>query len=79
LKLPVAETAGKFYLSMAACLVALAFTIAATVASNWHGALGSSQEVSMDTKVVYCKVVCNSVLEVTKAAGAAAIGGLLAA
>jgi hypothetical protein len=73
----VAETAGNFYLCMAACSVGLAITIAAKLASNWSGANGV-QEDSMD-KMVHRKMVRGSVLSIIEAIGTAAVGGLLAA
>lgn len=62
---------------MAACFVALAITVAATVVLHLQ-AVGSSKEVSMDTKLVHRKVVRNSVLEAIQGIGTAAIGGVLA-
>ena len=74
LKLPGAEP-GTF-LCMAACSIAFAITVAAT-AIHWH-AVGSSKEVSMDTKLVHRKVVRTSILEAIQAIGTAAIAGVLA-
>ena len=62
---------------MAACSLTLAITVAATVFLHLQ-AVGSSQEVSMDTKLVHRKVVRNSVLEVIQGIGRAAIAGVLA-
>jgi hypothetical protein len=62
---------------MAACSVAFAITVAATAILHWH-AVGSSNEVSMDTKLVHRKVVRTSILEAIQAIGTAAIGGVLA-
>jgi hypothetical protein len=62
---------------MAACSVALAITVAATVVLHLQ-AVGSSQEVSMDTTQVHRKVVRNSILEAIHGIGTAAIGGVLA-
>jgi hypothetical protein len=59
---------------MAACSVALAITVAATVVLHLQ-AVGSSKEVSMDTKLVHRKVVRNSILEAIQGIGTAAIGG----
>jgi hypothetical protein len=75
LKLPGAEP-GTF-LCVAARSLALAITVAATVFLHLQ-AVGSSQEVSMDTKLVHRKVVRNSVLEVIQGIGTAAIAGVLA-
>ena len=62
---------------MAACSVALAITVAAAVVLHLQ-AVGSSQEVSMDTKLVHRMVVRNSILEAIQGIGTAAIGGVLA-
>jgi hypothetical protein len=62
---------------MAACSVALAITVAATAFLHLQ-AVGSSQEVSMDRKPVHRKVVRNSVLEVIRGIGTAAIADVLA-
>jgi len=62
---------------MAVCSVALAITVAATVVLHLQ-AVGSSWEVSMDTKLVHRKVVRNSILEAIQGIGTAAIGGVLA-
>ena len=62
---------------MAACSLALAIAVAATVFLHLQ-AVGSSQEASMDTKWVHRKVVRNSVLEVIQGIGTAAIAGVLA-
>jgi hypothetical protein len=62
---------------MAACSLALAITVAATVLLHLQ-AVGSSEEVSMDTKLVHRKVVRNSILEAIQGIGMAAIGGVLA-
>jgi len=75
----VAETVRKFYLCMAACPIAFAITVAATVILHWQAANVSSKEVSMDTKHVHREMVRTSVTEVIRQAGTATIGGLLAA
>jgi len=62
---------------MAACSVALAITVAATVVLHLQ-AVGNSKEVSMDTNLVHRKVVRTSVLEAIQGIGTAAIGGVLA-
>jgi len=76
LKLPGAEP-GTLFLCMAACPIAFAITVAASVVLHWY-ALGRSKEVSMDTKPVHRKVVRTSILEAIQAIGTAAIGGVLA-
>jgi hypothetical protein len=77
LRLPVAGTVGKLYPSVAACLVGLAISVAAKLASNWSGA-NVVQEDSMD-KMVHQKMVRGSVLSTIGDIGTAAVGGLLAA
>jgi len=62
---------------MAACSVALAITVAATVALHLQ-AVGSSKEAPMDTKLVHRKVVRTSILEAVQDIGTTAIGGVLA-
>jgi len=78
LKLPVAETAGNFYLCMAACPIAFAVTVIAHLVSHWRD-VPDYKEVSMDKKMVHRKMVRSSVLRTIEGAGMAAIGGLLAA
>jgi hypothetical protein len=75
LKLPGAEP--RMFLCLAACSVAFAVTVAATAVLHLQ-AVGSSKEVSMDTKMVHRKVVRNSILEAIQGIGTAAIGGVLA-
>jgi len=78
LRLPSAGVAGHAFLTVAACSVALSFTVAAQFLLRLAGANGSSQEEPMGLKV-YRKVVRTSVLEVVTGIGTAAIGGCLAA
>jgi hypothetical protein len=77
LRLPEAGTVGNLYPSVAACLVGLAISVAAKLASNWSGA-NVVQEDSMD-KMVHQKMVRGSVLSIIGDIGTAAVGGFLAA
>lgn len=62
---------------MAACSVAFAITVAATVFLHLQ-AVGRFKEVSMDTEMAHRMVVRNSILEAIQGIGTAAIGGVLA-
>jgi hypothetical protein len=62
---------------MVACLVGLAITVAATLASN-AGAI-KSQEEPMDNELAHRKMVRVSFFGAIGAIGTATIGGLLAA
>lgn len=62
---------------MAACLIALATTVAAKLAYNWSGANGK-QEVSMKKKV-HQKMARVSILATIGDIATATVGGLLAA
>jgi hypothetical protein len=73
----LAETAGNVCLLVVACLVGLAITVAATLAST--AGAPEPQEETMDNELAHRKMVRISFFSVIGAIGTAAIGGLLAA
>jgi hypothetical protein len=78
LKLPGAESVRSFYLSLAACSVALTITVALRLALGRQNADGIVWEDSMENKAVHRKVARSSFLSIIGDIGTAAIGGLLA-